>query len=318
LTDPKSDRGRARSPGTDPHPNRAPEPSKRPAGRLDPGLYIVATPIGNLGDFTPRAAEILAAADLIACEDTRVTGKLLAAHGIRARLVPYHDHSTEADRAALVETLRSGKLVALVSDAGTPLISDPGYKLVRTAVEAGLHVTAAPGPSSVIDALVLSALPTDRFLFAGYLPAKDKARRDAIAELASVRATLVFLESTRRLGDSLAALRDALGDRPAAVARELTKLHEEVRRASLGALAAHYGTAPAPKGEAVIVVGPPHPEAAPPVDTDRLLRDALAAMSVRDAAATVAEATGLPRKQVYARALALSRPGSRGGARPRE
>ena len=307
MTDPKSDKGRARTPGTEPHPSRAPEPSKRPAGRLDPGLYIVATPIGNLGDFTARAAEILAAADLVACEDTRVTAKLLRAKGIRARLVAYHDHSTEADRISIVETLRSGKLVALVSDAGTPLISDPGYKLVRAAVDAGIHVTAAPGPSSVIDALVLSALPTDRFLFAGYLPAKDKARRDAIAGLAAVPATLVFLESTRRLAESLAALAAVLGDRPAAVARELTKLHEEVRRASLGDLAASYAEGPAPKGEAVIVVGPPDPDAAPAQDPDTLLREALASMSVRDAAATVAEATGLPRKQVYARALELSR-----------
>lgn len=269
----------------------------------------MATPIGNLGDFSARAAEILAAADLIACEDTRVTAKLLRAKGIRSRLVAYHDHSTEADRTALVETVRSGKLVALVSDAGTPLISDPGYKLVRAAVDAGLHVTAAPGPSSVIDALVLSALPTDRFLFAGYLPAKDKARRDAIAGLAAVPATLVFLVSTKRLAGSLAALSEILGNRPAAVARELTKLHEEVRRAPLGALAAAYAAAPAPKGEAVVVVGPPDPGAEPAADPDTLLREALGAMSVRDAAATVAEATGLPRKQVYARALELSRGG---------
>ncbi len=288
------------------HPNRASEASKRPAGRLDPGLYIVATPIGNLGDLTARAAEILAAEDLVACEDTRVTAKLLASRGIRVRLTAYHDHSTESDRATLVETLRSGKLVALVSDAGTPLISDPGYKLVRDAVAAGIHVTAAPGPSSILAALVLSALPTDRFLFAGYLPARDKARRDAVVEVRDLCATLVFLESTRRLGESLRALHDILGDRPAAVARELTKLHEEVRRAPLGDLAAAYETGPAPRGEAVIVVGPPDADSAPPPDPDALLQEALRTMSVRDAAATVAQATGLPRKQVYARALALA------------
>ena len=272
-----------------------------------PGLYIVATPIGNLGDLSPRAAEILAAADLVACEDTRVTGRLLAARGIETRLTAYHDHSTPAARAALIERLKEGKIVALVSDAGTPLISDPGYKLVRDAADAGFFVTAAPGPSSVLAALVVSGLPTDRFLFAGYLPSRDKARRDAIAEFAGLNATLVFLDSPKRLAASLAALREILGDRLAAVAREMTKLHEEVRRGTLAALAADYADEPPPRGEAVIVVGPPAGEADAPADIDALLADALSTMSVRDAAATVAAATGAPRKDVYRRALELSK-----------
>jgi len=315
--------------GGKPHPSAADAPSKRqtgpavapdkrPGAGLVPGLYLVATPIGNLGDLTPRGAEILAAADLVACEDTRVTGKLLALQGIRTRLTPYHDHSSAEVRAALIEQLKSGKIVALVSDAGTPLISDPGYRLVRAAVEAGIYVTAAPGPSSPIAALVLSGLPTDRFLFAGYLPPKDKARRDALTELRDIRATLILLESTRRLAPTLAAMADILGDRPVAVARELTKLHEEVRRGTLAALAAAYAAEPAPRGEAVVVVGPPAPAvAAAADDIDALLADALATMSVRDAAAAVAVASGAPRKTVYARALDLSRGATRDPKDPR-
>ena len=268
------------------------------------GLCIVATPIGNLGDLTPRAAEIIRTADIVACEDTRVTAKLLSANGISGRMIAYHDHSNEQDRERLIELLKRGNSVALVSDAGTPLISDPGYKLVRAAVVAGIPVTCAPGPSSPIAALVVSGLPSDRFLFAGYLPAKSVQRRADLATLAAVPATLIFLESTRRLANSLADMSETLGVRDAAVARELTKLHEEVRRGTLADLAGRYAAEPAPRGEAVIVVGPPGDAAVAAEDLDALLDRALAIMSVRDAAATVAAATGRPRKEVYARALA--------------
>ncbi|MGB0631096.1 MAG: 16S rRNA (cytidine(1402)-2'-O)-methyltransferase [Alphaproteobacteria bacterium] len=295
------------SPETDgAHPSDALAPSKRPAAPLSPGLYIVATPIGNLGDLSERALSILSAADVVACEDTRVTGKLLSLRGIKSRMIAYHDHSSDSVREHLIERLKNGETVALVSDAGTPLISDPGYKLVAAAVESGAHVTAAPGPASPLAALVLSGLPSDRFLFAGYLPSRDKARRDTIAEFASLRATLIFLESPRRLGPALTALAEGLGNRPAAVARELTKLYEEVTRGRLADLADTYRDKDAPKGEVVVVVGPP--EDAPPgeEDIDTLLKDALAGMSVRDAAATVAAATGAPRKDIYRRALELS------------
>ncbi len=266
-------------------------------------LIIVSTPIGNLGDLTPRAVESLRIADIVACEDTRVTGKLLKANGISARMIAYHDHSDAGDRDRFIVLLKNGNSVALVSDAGTPLISDPGYKLVRAAVAAGISVTCAPGPSSPIAALVVSGLPSDRFLFAGYLPARSGQRRTELAALAAVPATLIFLESTRRLADSLSDMADTLGEREAAVARELTKLHEEIQRGPLSDLAARYAAQPAPRGEAVIVVGPPGDTAGAPEDLDALLDRALATMSVRDAAATVAAATGRPRKEVYARAL---------------
>ena len=287
-------------------PSDGAAPSKRIGDRrsLKSGLYVVATPIGNMGDLSARAGDILHAADVIACEDTRVTGKLLKRYGIDTPMVPYHDHSSPAARSAIIERLES---VALVSDAGTPLISDPGYRLVREAVDAGIHVTAAPGPSSPMTALVLSGLPTDRFLFAGYLPTRDKARRDTLAEFALVRATLVFLESPKRLSASIAAMAEILGDRAAAVAREMTKLHEEIRRGGLCELSALYAGIPAPKGEAVVVVGPPDQAQDAPADLDALLIDALDGMSVRDAAAMVAAATGIPRKEVYTRALALGR-----------
>lgn len=280
-------------------------PSKRGVAS---GLYIVSTPIGNLGDLTPRAVEIMQAAEVVACEDTRVTGRLLKLHGIDTRMTPYHDHSSPEARNSLIERLKNGDTVALVSDAGTPLISDPGYRLVRDAVDADIMVTAAPGPSSTLTALVLSGLPTDRFLFAGYLPPKDKARRNALSEVAAVRATLIFLESPKRLAASVSAMADILGNRPAAVARELTKLHEEIRRGGLAELATQYADMPAPKGEAVVVIGPPEDAGAAEADIDALLTDALSNMSVRDAAATVATATGTPRKEIYSRALALSRP----------
>ncbi|EKE78386.1 16S rRNA (cytidine(1402)-2'-O)-methyltransferase [Oceanibaculum indicum] len=276
------------------------------AASLTPALYIVATPIGNLGDLTMRARDILASADLVACEDTRVTGKLLSAFGLKRPLIAYNDHNADKVRPTLLDAVRQGKAVALVSDAGTPLISDPGYKLVRDAAEAGLAVTAAPGPSALLAALVLAGLPTDRFLFAGFLPPKSGARRTALGELASVPATLVFYESGPRLAASLADMAAVLGDRPGAVARELTKLFEEVRRDPLSALAAHYAEAGPPKGEIVIVVGAPAEQEASADTLDAALRRALAGNSTRDAAALVAGETGLPRKQVYARALELA------------
>ncbi len=290
-------------------------PSKR-RQKAAPGLYIVSTPIGNLGDLSPRAIDIMTAADLIACEDTRVTGRLLSLHGIDTGMTPYHDHSSPAARDNIIQRLKDGKTVALVSDAGTPLISDPGYRLVRDAVDAGIMVTAAPGPSSPLTALVLSGLPSDRFFFAGYLPPKDKARRDILAEVAGLRATLIFLESPKRLAASVAAMADILGDRPAAVAREMTKLHEEVRRGGLVDLARQYADMAPPKGEAVVVIGPPAADGVAAADIDGMLADALASMSVRDAAATVAAATGIPRKEIYTRALAMARPAAPSGDTP--
>ena len=285
-----------------------PKPGDRkPVTALTPALYIVATPIGNLGDLTMRARDILAAADLVACEDTRITGKLLTAFGLKRPLIAYNDHNADKVRPTLLDALRQGKAVALVSDAGTPLVSDPGYKLVRDVAAAGLAVTAAPGPSALLTALVLAGLPTDRFLFAGFLPPKSGARRTALGELAAVPATLVFYESGPRLAASLADMAAVLGDRPAAVARELTKLFEEVRRDPLSALAAHYAEAGPPKGEIVVVVGAPAAQAASADTLDAALRRALADNSTRDAAALVAGETGLPRKQVYARALELAR-----------
>ena len=249
--------------------------------------------------------EGLKSADLIACEDSRVTAKLLQHAGIEKPLLPYHDHNAEAMRPKLLARIAAGERVALVSDAGTPLISDPGYKLVQAAVAAGLAVTMLPGPSAPVMALALSGLPSDRFLFGGFLPAKSKARRDAVAEAARAPVTLIFFETAPRLLESLKDLLAVLGDRKAAVARELTKLFEEVRRESLSALIAHYEQAGAPKGEIVIVVGPPEEEHASVEDVDTLLRRALASMSVKDAAATVAAATGAPKRTVYARALEL-------------
>jgi len=289
-----------REPGQDSRREAAPRPVAG-AG----SLVLVATPIGNLGDITARALEGLKSADLIACEDSRVTAKLLHHAGIEKPLLPYHDHNAEAMRPKLLARIAAGARVALVSDAGTPLISDPGYKLVQAAVAAGLAVTMLPGPSAPVMALALSGLPSDRFLFGGFLPAKSKARRDAIAEAARAPLTLIFFETAPRLLESLKDLHAVLGDRKAAVARELTKLFEEVRRAPLSALIAHYDQAGAPKGEIVIVVGPPEEERASTEDVDALLRRALERMSVKDAAATVAAATGAPKRTVYARALEL-------------
>ncbi|MBV9523663.1 MAG: 16S rRNA (cytidine(1402)-2'-O)-methyltransferase [Alphaproteobacteria bacterium] len=294
-------------------PSGAPTASKPLPGDGEappPGLHLVATPIGNLGDITLRALAVLRGAELIACEDTRVTGKLTARYAIATRRIAYNDHNAERVRPQLLERLRRGAAIALVSDAGTPLISDPGYKLVRAAIAEGLPVTMVPGAAAPLAALALSGLPTDRFLFAGFLPVKQSARRAALEELAAVPATLILFEAPRRLAASLGEMARVLGDRPAAIARELTKRHEEVRRDRLAALALHYATA-APKGEVVVVIGPPETprpgaseEAA--ADLDAKLRAALAGASLRDAAAAVAVATGLPRRRVYARALILA------------
>ena len=274
--------------------------------RLSPGLYIVATPIGNLGDLTPRAAETLRRADLVLAEDKRVSAKLLSHSGSNARLANYNDHTGEAERQRIVSLLGE-QAVALVSDAGTPLISDPGYKLVRDARAAGHSVHTLPGPSAVIAALTLAGLPTDRFLFAGFLPAKAKARADAIAEVAAVRATLVFYESGPRLAEALSALADGLGDRDAAVAREISKLHEQTVTGSLGELASRYASHP-PKGEIVIVVGPPAERAAASdADLDAALDEAMKRLSPSRAAAEVAAALDIPKKRAYARALERSK-----------
>ena len=274
--------------------------------RLPPGLYVVATPIGNLGDLSPRAAETLRRADVVLAEDKRVSAKLLAQAGAKARMATYNDHTSEAERDGIVARI-ADEAVALVSDAGTPLISDPGYKLVRDARAAGHAVHAVPGPCAAIAALTLAGLPTDRFLFAAFLPTRAKARSDAIAELGSVRATLVFYESGPRLGETLEALRDGLGEREAAVAREITKLHEECVTGTLAELAGRYREV-APRGEIVIVVGPPaQGTAASDAELDAALDEALERQSPSRAAAEVAERLNVPRKRAYARALERSK-----------
>lgn len=283
------------------------------APSLAPGLHVVATPIGNLGDITVRALQTLAGADLIACEDTRITRRLLDRYGIRTPLMPYHDHNGASARPKLLEKLAAGAALALVSDAGTPLVSDPGFKLVQEAAEAGHKVHPIPGASALLAALVSAGLPTDCFLFDGFLPPKAGQRKNRLSALAAIPATLVFYESGPRLPESLADLAEVLGPRPAAVCRELTKAFEEVRRGPLPELAAHYGEAGAPKGEIVLVIGPPLEAAAADTDVDAALRRALAAGSLKDAVAAVAAATGRPKKEVYARALALQESGDGAG-----
>jgi 16S rRNA (cytidine1402-2'-O)-methyltransferase len=275
---------------------------------LPPGLHLVATPIGNLRDVTIRALEVLAGADLIACEDTRVSRKLLDHYGITTPLTPYHDHNAAQARPQLLARLAEGAAVALISDAGTPLISDPGYKLVRAAQAAGASVTAVPGASAVLAALTLSALPTDRFLFEGFLPAKEGQRKRRIAELKRVPATLVLFETGPRLAFALADLAVGLGDREAAICRELTKLHEEVRRGDLATLAREAAAAGEPRGEIVIVIAPPAPEGELAADDlDTLLREALGRLSVKEAVAEIAAVTGGSRRAIYQRALALAK-----------
>lgn len=275
-----------------------------------PGLYLAATPIGAAGDVTLRALEALAQADVIAAEDTRRAAKLMAIHGIARAgrpMIAYHDHNGAAVRPGLLARIEAGQSVVCVSDAGTPLIADPGWKLAEEAIARGLKVVALPGASALLAALSVAGLPTDRFMFAGFPPPKSAARRVDLAALKTVPATLVFYESPRRLGALLADMAAVFGpDRRGAVCRELTKLHEEVRRDTLGALAAAYAGAP-PKGEIVVCVGPPAPEAAGAEETDAALRAALSDMGVRDAATAVAGALGLPRRAVYARALALAK-----------
>ncbi len=284
------------------------EQALRKPPAVSPGLHIVATPIGNLRDITLRALDVLRAADLIACEDTRVFAKLARTYGISAPTIAYADATQAAAEPRLLRALREGKRVALVSDAGTPLISDPGYRLVRAALTGGHPVTSAPGASAVPMALALSGLPTERFFFAGFLPARRVERRRAIAEAGTVPSTLVFFEAPHRLPESLADLAELLGPRPAAVARELTKLFEEVRRAPLDQLAAHYEAQPDVKGEIAIVVGPPGEAEVPAAGAlDEALQAALQNASVKDAAAEVAARLGLKRRDVYARALQLKR-----------
>jgi 16S rRNA (cytidine1402-2'-O)-methyltransferase len=277
---------------------RDPEPEP-----LSAGLYIVATPIGNLADMTMRAADVLTRCDAIACEDTRVTVKLLRHLGLSNPLWRYDDHASADDRARLLEAMQT-KAVALVSDAGTPLVSDPGYRLVREARAAGVPVTSLPGPSAPVLALTLSGLPNDRFLFAGFLPSKEKAREETLEELSELRATLVFFETSPRLTKSLAAIDKVLPGREVAVARELTKLYEECRTGTAQELIAHYEAHP-PRGEIVLLIGPPPEKAADPADADRLLLEALMTQKTSQAATSVARATGLDRKTLYARALEL-------------
>tara|TARA_R110002073_G_scaffold86418_10_gene205321 strand:- start:737 stop:1615 length:879 start_codon:yes stop_codon:yes gene_type:complete len=273
--------------------------------KVAPGLYVTATPIGNLGDMTFRAREVLDQADIIACEDTRVTGKLLAYFDIKTPTVPYHDHNEERILPQLLDRLAAGEIVALVSDAGTPLISDPGYRLVKEARDQGSFVSSIPGASAILAALASAGLPTDRFMFAGFLPNKTLARQKMVASVADVQATLVFYESPKRLKDSLRDIAAVLGPREAAVSRELTKLFEEVRKGSLTELAAHYEAADRPKGEIVIVVGPPQETVVSADQLDAALLAALETQSLKEAVASVTGELGLKRKQVYARALDL-------------
>ncbi len=275
----------------------------KPSGRL----AVVATPIGNLGDVSPRAARTLAEADLVVCEDSRVTGRLLQHLGLHKPMLAYHDHNAAQMRPRLLAALGEGKLLALVSDAGTPCISDPGHKLVREAAEAGFEVVAVPGASAVIAALSIAGLPTDRFLFAGFLPAKRSARRAALEELRAVPATLVLYEAPQRIAECLADAAAVLGARPAAMARELTKRFEEVRRGDLPGLAAEMAAGAPPKGEIVLVIGRADGAAAVLDDAavDAALVEALATRGPSEAAAEVAAMAGRPRREVYARALAL-------------
>lgn len=278
------------------------------AERIEPGLHLVATPIGNLKDISFRALSTLAAADAVIAEDTRVTKTLLAHYGISTPLVAYHEHNAKVIRPHLLARLEAGAKLALVSDAGTPLVSDPGFRLVQEALEKGVHVTSVPGPSAVLAALVVAGLPTDRFFFEGFLPHKSGPRRARLAELANIPGTLVFFESPRRLVETLADCAAVLGKRNAAIARELTKMFESVRRGALDELAVALAEEEPPKGEIVLLVAPPGAGAAETAaaDLDAKIEEALTAHSVKDAASVVSAATGQPRRQVYARALELA------------
>jgi 16S rRNA (cytidine1402-2'-O)-methyltransferase len=285
------------------------------AAKAPAALYLVATPIGNLADISLRALEVLARCDVIACEDTRVTRKLTERYGIATPLTPYHEHNAAEARPKILARLARGEAVALVSDAGTPLISDPGYKLVRAAQDAGHTVTAIPGASSVLTALNVAGLPTDRFFFEGFLPPKQAARQKRIAALANIPATLVLFESGPRLAGALADLAEGFGPRAAAICRELTKLHEEVRRGDLASLARDYAQGGETRGEIVVVVAPPEETETQSADVDDMLRQALARVSLKDAVGEVALASGRSRREVYRRALELTKDGGDGAAR---
>jgi 16S rRNA (cytidine1402-2'-O)-methyltransferase len=279
--------------------------ARQPSPPPEAGLYVVATPIGNLRDITLRALDVLGAVDRVYAEDTRVARKLLDAYGLKPRLAAYHEHNAEAARDEILAALAAGESVALISDAGTPLVSDPGFKLARAVIEAGHRVIPIPGASALLAGLIVSGLPSDRFLFAGFLPHKHAARRTMLAELADTDATLILYETGPRLADSLADMAEVLGDRPAAVARELTKLFEEARRGALSELAAHYAEAGSPKGEIVVIIGPPLPKGEVSDEAlDALLADLLP-RGVKEAASEAARALGVPRKRAYARALEL-------------
>lgn len=277
-----------------------------PARPLEPALYLVATPIGNLGDITLRALETLAGADVLACEDTRVTRVLLDRYGIQTRPYAYHEHNADEVGPRLLQALETGKSVALVSDAGTPLVSDPGYRLAQTAIEAGYRVVPIPGASAPLAALVGSGLPNDAFLFAGFLPTKDKARRDRLAAFEAVAATLMFFESPHRIAATLTAAADVLGgDRRASVCRELTKTYEEFRRGTLAELAAHYADVDNVKGEIVLVIGPPPARQVEAADVDAILADLASSLPTSKAAAEASRLTGLSKKELYQRLLEM-------------
>ena len=276
------------------------------ARRPEPGLYFVATPIGHLDDISLRALDVLAGADRLACEDTRVTGKLLKRYGIDRRMTGYHEHSGEDVGEALIDTVRQGGSVAVVSDAGTPLVSDPGYELVRAAIEADIAIFAIPGASAILTALAVSGLPTDAFFFAGFLPTKEKARADRLEALLRIPGTLVFYEAPHRIAASLKAMREALGDRPAAVCRELTKMHETIYRGQLSQLATNFAAMETVKGEIVVCIAPPTRNDTPDeADVDTILGGLLAEMKPAKAAQEAARLTGLPRRELYQRALDL-------------
>lgn len=294
----------------DRHSSKTPEarsaaPVQTP--QLAPGLYVVATPIGNLRDITLRALEVLRAADLVLCEDTRVTHKLLERHQLSPKLAAYHDHNAASVRPRVLAELAKGSAIALVSDAGTPLVSDPGFKLVEAAIDAGHRVFPIPGASAALAALVAAGLPSDRFFFEGFLPPKSGARKARLSELRAIPATMIFYESGPRLAESLSDMAATLGARDAAVCRELTKAFEEIRRGTLSDLAAHYEEAGTPKGEIVVVVAPPgETPLLDEEDIEQKIKTALKTLSLKDASAAIAAETGLPRKEIYARALALA------------
>lgn len=287
---------------TSPRPQK-PTPNNVP---MKAGFYLVATPIGNLRDITFRALDVLSSVDLIICEDTRVTGKLMNAYGFKKKMQVYNDHSSDYQRDALIEAVASGQSVAVLSDAGTPLVSDPGYKLVRNAVAKGLYVTSIPGPNAALPALQLSGLPTDQFCFLGFLPPKSVARQNALKKWEASPGSLIIYETGPRLVDSLSDMHSVMGDREAAVMRELTKMYEEVKRGSLSELIAHYKGQATPKGEIVVVLGQGKAEVVSTESIEKQLLKALATMSVRDAAEVVSLATGKSKKTIYTLALKLS------------